>query len=127
MKTYRKDDMKPPTKIAIWEFPDGPAQSEDQQNIVLKQTRAGDFRDCYIANLLDGDRYMVKQPIELPPRTDTCILDFIISNQIKVVYGDSDIYVYRRDRYLFDHPYSDETKLDDVRDAMQYMMDMDEL
>jgi hypothetical protein len=118
---------KPPLKLALWEFPDGPAQGLDQQIIVLKQTRAGDYKDCYVANLLDGDRYMVKETIKLPPRTDTSILDFIVSNQIKIEYGEQDIFIYRMGRFLFDHPYSDETKQDDVRDAIQYMMDMDEL
>ena len=118
---------KPPKKLSLWQYPDGPAQNMDQQVVVLKQTRAGDFKDCYAANLLDGDNYMTKEAVELPPRTDTSILDFIISNQIKIEYGDTIIFIYRMARFLFDHPYSDETKQDDVRDAMQYMMDMDEL
>ena len=118
---------KPPKKLSLWEYPDGPAQNMDQQVVVLKQNRSGDFKDCYAANLLDGDNYMTKETVELPPRTDTSILDFIISNQIKIEYGEKDIFIYRMGRFLFDHPYSDETKQDDVRDAIQYMMDMDEL
>ena len=118
---------KPPIKIALWQFPDGPAQNMDQQNIVLKQSRSGDYKDCYIANLLDGDYYMLKEPQQLPPRTDSAILDFIIKNQIKIEYGEKDIFIYRRGRFLFDHPHSEDTQLDDVRDAIQYMMDMDDL
>lgn len=120
---------KPPLKLALWEFPDGPAQGMDQQIIVLKQTRAGDYKDCYVANLLDGDRYMVKEPHKLPPRSDTTILDFIIDNKISFKYGEEDVYVYRgeNESYLCDHPYSHDTRKDDIRDVVQYIMDMEEL
>lgn len=117
----------PPHKLALWQFPDGPAQGLDDQKIVLKQSRSGDFRDCYVTNLLDGDYYMIKNPVELPPRTDESILNFIIDNRLKFEYGDDDVYVYRSDQFICDHPYSKETRRDDVRDVAQYIMDMDEL
>ncbi len=45
---------KPPKKLSLWQYPDGPAQNMDQQVVVLKQTRAGDFKECYAANVLRG-------------------------------------------------------------------------
>jgi len=119
--------MKPPNKLALWEFPNGPAQGMDQQNIVLKQTRFGDYKDCYIANLLDGDKYMRKETPELPPRSDAAILDFIIDNKLRIEYGEDDVYVYKQDKFVCDHPFSFDKRKQDVRDVIQYIMDMEEL
>lgn len=71
------------TKIQTYVYPDG-QQLSDGELVQLQVTQGGRlvFKDAYFHELQEGDVYIIPAQAELPPATDTEILDFILDKNI---------------------------------------------
>ena len=71
------------TKIQTYVYPDG-QQLSDGELVQLQVTQGGRlvFKDAYFNELQDGDVYIIPAQSELPPATDTEILDFILDKEL---------------------------------------------
>ena len=70
-------------KIQTYVYPDG-QQLSDGELVQLQVIRSGRlvFEDAYFQDLQDGDVYIIPAHAELPPATDTEILDFILDSNL---------------------------------------------
>jgi hypothetical protein len=65
-------------------FPKGPAKHLDEGDLVQVINQRGLFKDCYKANLEDGDEYLVPEELEPSPRTAQELLDYIETNCLEI-------------------------------------------
>jgi hypothetical protein len=91
------------TDIKIHTFPEGQQLSEGEI-VQIRKRKSGRwvFRDCYFADLQDGDEYIIPQQAELPLASDTEILDFLVKNKglwswtiTDFITGDSSVHAFR--------------------------------
>lgn len=70
-------------QIQTYTYPQG-QQLSDGELVQLQVTRSGRlvFEDAYFQELQEGDVYIIPSQVELPPATDTEILDFILDKGI---------------------------------------------
>jgi hypothetical protein len=73
------------TDIKIHTFPEGQQLSEGEI-VQIRKRKSGRwvFRDCYFADLQDGDEYIIPEQVELPLASDTEIIDFLLKNQSEI-------------------------------------------
>ena len=79
------------TDIKIHTFPEGQQLSEGEI-VQIRKRKSGRwvFRDCYFADLQDGDEYIIPEQVELPLASDTEIIDFLVLNHSEVKWTISD-------------------------------------
>ena len=70
-------------QIQTYVYPDG-QQLSDGELIQVRVTEGSRlvFKDAYFHELQEGDVYIIPEQAELPPATDTEILDYILENNI---------------------------------------------
>jgi hypothetical protein len=70
-------------QIQTYTYPQG-QQLSDGELVQLQVTQGGRlvFKDAYFNELQDGDVYIIPAQSELPPATDTEILDFILDKEL---------------------------------------------
>ena len=70
-------------KIQTYTYPQGQQLSDGE--LVQVQVKSGSrlvFKDAYFHELQEGDVYIIPEQVELPPATDTEILDFILDKKL---------------------------------------------
>lgn len=70
-------------KIQTYTYPQGQQLSDGE--LIQVQVKSGSrlvFKDAYFHELQEGDIYIIPAQAELPPATDTEILDYILDNQL---------------------------------------------
>lgn len=127
--------MKP---IVLHSVPSGVYDRLNQDVIVSRLQPNGRFTDTYVADLVPGDSFHVDYR-ELPPRSADNIMKWVGDNQITwewergVPELDKDephIIAISKDtlyRHLYRHRYTHDDHASALREALEYVMDQDEL
>ena len=124
-------------KIKIHTYPQGPASTLPQEEVVSVMNQWGRFNELRIGMLDEGDRYTMPIQTELGPRSDTQLLAALAHGKLKPVYVDNIIdktertFILMNDEgdELFKYEYKKEdcTDLDALRDGLNYILDQEEL
>lgn len=124
-------------KIKIHTHPEGPSLTLPQDEIVSVLGLGGRFSDAYVGFLTDGDRYIMPVRSEVTPRTDTELLRTIAERELRPVYVDNImdnsettlILLDNEGLKLWDYDYkkSEYSKLDALRDGVNFILDQEEL
>jgi hypothetical protein len=70
-------------QIQTYTYPQGQQLSDGE--LIQVQVKAGSrlvFKDAYFHELQEGDIYIIPEQAELPPATDTEILDYLLDGEI---------------------------------------------
>lgn len=108
-----------------------------QDVIVSRLQPNGRFVDTYVADLVDGDRFLVPQN-ELPPRSAEDIISWIGKNKIQWEWDRGYPHIDPNEMHrieinkeaitvLFIHSYSHDDHALALREAVEYVMDQEEL
>jgi hypothetical protein len=107
-------------KIQTYTYPQG-QQLSDGELVQLQVIRSGRlvFEDAYFQDLQDGDVYIIPAQAELPPATDTEILDFILDKELGWTVLDDWFKVWDKNTMddLIDRQY--DPKVTDLRSAFR--------
>lgn len=122
-------------KITLHTFPNGSASRCGDDTIVQKLLGNGRFTDIYVHELEDGDKYVYPINKELPPISDTEILNYIQENHLDFWYdGEGDdrhIRLFRpvagREGYESQLLCGETEGFTSLREAVQYVIEMEEL
>jgi hypothetical protein len=124
-------------KIKIHTYPDGPAIGLPHEEIVSAVGLRGRFSDARVGQLEDGDQYIMPIQTELTPRTDTELLALMAEKQLRTVYVNNIIepdlrtviIMTSESTELCNHEYSSGecSDLDALRDALNFILDQDEI
>mgnify|MGYP003680239102 FL=1 len=124
-------------KIKIHTYPDGPAIGLPHEEIVSAVGLRGRFSDARVGQLEDGDQYIMPIQTELTPRTDTQLLALMAEKQLRTIYVNNIIepdlrtivIVTSESTELCDHEYNSGecSDLDALRDALNFILDQDEI
>jgi len=71
-------------RIKLHTYPEGGASRMAQDEIVSKLTSRGRFTDCYVADLMDGDEYLLDPKMPLPSINAQQAIKYINDNQISI-------------------------------------------
>ena len=119
--------MKNQTQFYI--YPDGPADSMGQDELVLVAGPLGLLDTKFVGDLIDGDYYAEKIPAPLPQRNAEDIVRFIAENELTFTYVKDRtnstvmLEVGRGSNILCSTEYSE----DCIRKAIEPLMDEEEL
>lgn len=122
-------------KITLHTYPNGSASRCGDDTIVQKLLGNGRFTDIYVHELEDGDKYVYPINKELPPISDTEILNYIQENCLDFWYdGEGDgrhIRLFRplegREGYESRLLCGEREGFTSLREAVQYVIEMEEL
>jgi len=113
-------------QIALHTYPQGVANKLGQDAYVQRLNELNRFDDCLVVDLNEGDQYFV-HPKALPSRTAEDILGFIDRKCIDIQYRtDVEGKVTGIDLYSYENKISETLGTASIRDAINYLMDMDE-
>ena len=71
-------------RIKLHTYPEGGASRMAQDEIVSKLTDKGRFTDCYVADLMDGDEYLLNPKMPLPSINAQQAVKYINDNRISI-------------------------------------------
>jgi hypothetical protein len=125
-------------KIKIHTYPDGPAIGLPKDEIVSAVGLRGRFSDARIGQLECGDRYIMPIQTELEPRSDTQLLALMAQRHLRALYIDNLVNPKSKtimivnsegDQEICKHDYvmAECSDLDALRDALNYILDQEEL
>tara|TARA_R110001592_G_scaffold18125_2_gene75666 strand:+ start:724 stop:1101 length:378 start_codon:yes stop_codon:yes gene_type:complete len=124
-------------KIQIHTYPHGPAIGLPHDEIVSAAGLRGRFSDARVGQLEEGDQYIMPIQTELTPRTDTQLLALMAEKQLRTIYVNNIIEPHLRTivivtsecTELCDHEYNSGecSDLDALRDALNFILDQDEI
>ena len=115
-----------------------PVHSRLAQDVIVSRLQPnGRFVDTYVADLVDGDRFFVPQN-SLPPRSSGDILSWIGDNNIQWEWNRGFPHLDPSEQHrieinknglnvLFVHSYSHDDHALALREAVEYVMDQEEL
>ena len=105
------------TQIQTYVYPDG-QQLSDGELIQVRVTEGSRlvFKDSYFHELQEGDVYIIPDQVELPPATDTEILDYMIDNNISWSHCGEHLLIFDRATLEDVHTCHDVT---DLRSALR--------
>jgi len=115
--------------IKLHIYPDGRADSLPLDYIVSKLNSRGRLEDCYVADLLDGDKYALPYGDKLPPRKDRDVIAYIAEKKLSFDWKEKHLFVMNEfGDPLVDYPiYEDSDPYDTIREAVDAIIDQDEL
>jgi hypothetical protein len=124
-------------KIKIHTYPDGPAVGLPKDEIVSAMGLRGRFSDARIGQLECGDQYIMPIQNELEPRNDTQLLGLMAQRHLRTCYVDNVVEPEEKTLIimtsdggtLWEEPYdtTEYSDLDALRDALNYILDQEEL
>ena len=124
-------------KIKIHTYPQGPAATLPQDEVVSVMNDWGRFNELRIGMLDEGDHYTMPIQTELGPRSDTPLLALLAHEKLSIVYTDNIIDRTKRtilimssegaELFKYDYSLKDCTDLDVLRDGLNYILDQEEL
>ena len=125
-------------KIKIHTYPDGPAIGLPHDEIVSAMGLRGRFSDARIGQLECGDQYIMPIQTELEPRNDTQLLALMAQRHLRALYIDNLIDPKSKTIMIVnsegdqeicqvDYVMAECSDLDALRDALNYILDQEEL
>ena len=125
-------------KIKIHTYPDGPAVGLPKDEIVSAMGLRGRFSDARIGQLEAGDQYIMPIQTELEPRNDTQLLALMAQRHLRALYIDNLIDPKSKTIMIVnsegdqeicqvDYVMAECSDLDALRDALNYILDQEEL
>ena len=125
-------------KVKIHTYPDGPAIGLPHDEIVSAMGLRGRFSDARIGQLEAGDRYIMPIQTELEPRSDTQLLALMAQRHLRALYIDNlvdpkskTIMIVNaegdQDICKIDYVMAECSDLDALRDALNYILDQEEI
>ena len=125
-------------KIKIHTYPDGPAIGLPHDEIVSAMGLRGRFSDARIGQLEPGDQYIMPIQTELEPRSDTQLLALMAQRHLRALYVNNIIDPKSKsivivnsegDQELctIDYVKAECSDLDALRDALNYILDQEEI
>ena len=122
-------------KITLHTYPNGSASRCGYDTIVQKLLGNGRFTDIYVHELEDGDRYVYPVNKELPPITDTEIIEYLIKNRIDFWWDEltDDPYIRMfkpiegKEGYESQQLLGEAEGFQNLREAVSYLIEMEEL
>ena len=125
-------------KIKIHTYPDGPAIGLPHDEIVSAVGLRGRFSDARIGQLEAGDRYIMPIQTELEPRNDTQLLALMAQRHLRALYVNNIIDPKSKsivivnsegDQELctIDYVKAECSDLDALRDALNFILDQEEI
>ena len=125
-------------KVKIHTYPDGPAIGLPHDEIVSAMGLRGRFSDARIGQLEAGDRYIMPIQTELEPRNDTQLLALMAQRHLRALYVNNIIDPKSKsivivnsegDQELctIDYVKAECSDLDALRDALNYILDQEEI
>lgn len=125
-------------KIKIHTYPDGPAVGLPKDEIVSAMGLRGRFSDARIGQLECGDQYIMPIQTELEPRNDTQLLALMAQRHLRALYIDNLIDPKSKTIMIVnsegdqeickvDYVMAECSDLDALRDALNYILDQEEL
>jgi hypothetical protein len=125
-------------KIKIHTYPDGPAVGLPKDEIVSAMGLRGRFSDARIGQLECGDQYIMPIQNELEPRSDTQLLALMAQKHLRALYIDNLIDPKSKTIMIVnsegdqeictvDYVMAECSDLDALRDALNYILDQEEL
>ena len=124
-------------KIKIHTYPQGPAATLPQDEVVSVMNDWGRFNELRIGMLDEGDQYTMPIRSKIVPRSDTQLLAVLAHEKLRPLYVDNIIdktertFILMNDEgdELFTYEYKKEdcTDLDALRDGLNYILDQEEL
>ena len=124
-------------KIKIHTYPQGPASTLPQDEVVSVMNDWGRFNELRIGMLDEGDQYTMPIRSKIVPRSDTQLLALLAHEKLSIVYTDNIIERTKRtllimsaegaDLFKFEYSIKDYTDLDALRDGLNYILDQEEL
>jgi len=124
-------------KLQLYTYPEGPASTLPQEEVVSVMNKWGRFNELRIGMLDEGDHYTMPIQTELGPRSDTQLLALLAHEKLSIVYTDNIIDRTKRtilimsaegaELFKYDYSLKDCTDLDVLRDGLNYILDQEEL
>ena len=125
-------------KIKIHTYPDGPAIGLPHDEIVSAVGLRGRFSDARIGQLEAGDQYIMPIQAELEPRSDTQLLALMAQRHLRALYVDNlvdpkskTIMIVNsegdQDICKLDYVMAECSDLDALRDALNFILDQEEI
>ena len=124
-------------KLQLYTYPEGPASTLPQEEVVSVMNKWGRFNELRIGMLDEGDHYTMPIQTELGPRSDTQLLALLAHEKLSIVYTDNIIDRTKRtilimsaegaELFKYDYSIKDCTDLDVLRDGLNYILDQEEL
>lgn len=125
-------------KIKIHTYPDGPAIGLPHDEIVSAMGLRGRFSDARIGQLEAGDQYIMPIQTELEPRSDTQLLALMAQRHLRALYVDNLIDPKSKTIMIvnsegdqeiceLDYVMAECSDLDALRDALNFILDQEEI
>ena len=125
-------------KIKIHTYPDGPAIGLPHDEIVSAMGLRGRFSDARIGQLDAGDQYIMPIQTELEPRSDTQLLALMAQRHLRALYVDNLIDPKSKTIMIvnsegdqeiceLDYVMAECSDLDALRDALNFILDQEEI
>ncbi len=125
-------------KIKIHTYPDGPAIGLPHDEIVSAVGLRGRFSDARIGELEAGDQYIMPIRTQLEPRTDTQLLALMAQRHLRAIYVDNVINPTSKTIIILnsegdqeickiDYVMAECSDLDALRDALNFILDQEEI
>ena len=124
-------------KIKIHTYPQGPASTLPQDEVVSVMNKWGRFNELRIGMLDEGDYYTMPVRSDVTPRTDTELLRTIVDRDLRPIFvdnimDDSETKLMIIDtegakHFDWDYKKSEYSKFQAVRDGVNYILDQEEL
>ena len=125
-------------KVKIHTYPDGPAIGLPHDEIVSAMGLRGRFSDARIGQLEAGDRYIMPIQTELEPRSDTQLLALMAQRHLRAVYVDNIVDPTSKTIIILnsegdqeicklDYVIAECSDLDALRDALNFILDQEEI
>lgn len=110
-------------RIKIHKYPEGGASRMAQDEIVSKLNSFGRFTDCYVAELGDGDEYVLNPKAPLPGVTAEKAIQYIDSKKISIHPVDGQ-WTFRQDSWT---PFYEGEPGMSLMECLCYLIEMEEL
>ena len=124
-------------KVKIHTYPQGPASTLPQDEVVSVMNKWGRFNELRIGMLDEGDYYTMPVRSDVTPRTDTELLRTIVDRDLRPIFvdnimDDSETKLMIIDtegakHFDWDYKKSEYSKFQAVRDGVNYILDQEEL
>ena len=125
-------------KVKIHTYPDGPAIGLPHDEIVSAMGLRGRFSDARIGQLEAGDQYIMPIQTELEPRSDTQLLALMAQRHLRALYIDNLVDPKSKTIMIvnsegdqeickLDYVMAECSDLDALRDALNFILDQEEI
>jgi hypothetical protein len=110
-------------QIQTYTYPQGQQLSDGE--LVQVQVKSGSrlvFKDAYFHELQEGDVYIIPTQWELPPATDTEILDYIIDHELSYTSLPDRVVIWKKETHEDLAMKSFDPEVSDIRSAFRDAM-----